>query len=308
MDLQYDLRDEVVTTTVYKKTYTTIRHHADLVLWGNDFIQGGDGNDMLIGDAMVVRTPVVNITAPTRAVVKYDDDLWQDSDWRDDWDRWYGDESWRYNYHKHSDFVRSQLKMGSDTIEGGAGNDLVYGDSLAVLDFSVTRGAGISNSDWNKVSDNAEHGASQIAILTDSADYWGHLNGGRDEDYHDDWDHGWAYCATKFDHGDDIKGGDGDDILFGQAGDDKLQGENGDDWLVGGSGNDALNGGLGRRNDYSGENNSSTLRYLVGARLVNWDGSYGGYGLPYQPFGQTGVLKKGVSSHMDDFSFLTPMD
>jgi hypothetical protein len=308
-DLQFDLRDEITTTTVKGKTSTTIRHHADLVLWGNDLIQGGDGMDMLIGDAFVVRTPVVHMTAPTQPVVKHGDDAWHDTDWRDDWDRWHGNEAWRHQYHRHSDYSRAQVKMGADTIEGGSGNDLVYGDSLAVLDFSVTRGASISNKDWNTVTDNAYDGASRIAILTDTADYWGHLNGGKDEEYHDDWNHGWPYRADlKFDHGDDIRGGDGDDILFGQAGDDKLQGENGDDWLVGGSGNDTLATGLGKRNDHQGSNNASALRYLVGAKLVNWDRSFDGYGLPYQPFGQTGVLKKGVSSHMDDFSFLTPMD
>ena len=171
----------------------------------------------------------------------------------------------------------------------------------------MTRGAGIANSSYNAAYTNVEAGAGRIAILTDTADYWGRLSGNREEDYPDDWNHDWPYRAhVSADHGDDIRGGDGDDILFGQAGDDTLQGENGDDWLVGGDGHDTLASGLGRRNESEGQNSSSALRGLVGARLVNWDDSYRGYGLPYSPFGDTGVMKKGVSSHLDDFAFLAP--
>jgi hypothetical protein len=75
---------------------------------------------------------------------------------------------------------------------------------------------------------------------------------------------------------------------------------------VGGDGHDTLDTGAGRRNDYEGSNDSSALRYLVGSRMVNWDGTYSEFGLAYVPFGQAGVMKKGVSSHLDDFAFLTP--
>lgn len=198
--------------------------------------------------------------------------------------------------------------MAADAISGGSGDDLVYGDNLAVTDLLITRGAGISNKDWNKAEDSAEDGAERIAILTDSADYWARLNGDGDHDDDDGWDDDdWPYHAhVRASRADSISGGDGNDILFGQEGDDKLYGENGDDWLVGGEGKDSLSTGSGKRNDHSGSNNSSTLRYLTGARLVNWEGTYGQFGLAYVPFGQTSVMKKGVSSHMDDFAFLTP--
>ena len=42
-----------------------------------------------------------------------------------------------------------------------------------------------------------------------------------------------------------VRGGDGDDALFGSAGDDGMFGEAGDDVLVGGPGQDALDGGPG---------------------------------------------------------------
>jgi Ca2+-binding RTX toxin-like protein len=307
VDLEYGLRDELGTQVINRKTYTTIRHHADLVLWGNDAIYGGDGADLAIGDALVVRTPVVNVTASGVPVSRYADNLWQNADWRDEGDHWYGDDAWRKQYHKHYDFQLASLAMGRDTIDGGAGDDIAYGDSLAVLDFAVNRGANIASSDWGYVADAVQDGTERIAVLTDSADYWGRLNGRGDAEYPDDWSHDWPYRAgTRFDHGDEIRGGEGDDILFGQAGDDKLYGDNGDDWLVGGDGNDTLATGNGRRNDYEGSNDSSMLRYLVGSRMVNWDGTYGQFGLAYVPFGQAGVMKKGVSSHLDDFSFLTP--
>ncbi|SLN21911.1 RTX-I toxin determinant A from serotypes 1/9 [Pseudoruegeria aquimaris] len=44
---------------------------------------------------------------------------------------------------------------------------------------------------------------------------------------------------------DDLRGGDGDDVMFGEAGDDKLHGGSGDDELSGGEGNDKILGGTG---------------------------------------------------------------
>lgn len=47
-------------------------------------------------------------------------------------------------------------------------------------------------------------------------------------------------------HGSDfLKGGDGDDTLFGNVGSDFLRGESGDDLLLAGQGADACDGGSG---------------------------------------------------------------
>lgn len=47
-----------------------------------------------------------------------------------------------------------------------------------------------------------------------------------------------------------MRGGKGQDVLFGNAGNDKLYGEDGGDQLVGGDGDDYLDGGVGYFSDF----------------------------------------------------------
>jgi Ca2+-binding RTX toxin-like protein len=295
LDLQHvehHLRDTVVREPYGKKWREYVEHHIDVVLFGNDTLAGGAGNDLIIGDAFVTRTPSIAII-PGGLPEKYSrDNAWQDLDWKD-----CSPSDWFDHHHDHHDddhdhdhwHVRG-LKVNADVISGGAGNDLIWGDSLALISTTVTRGAGVSSKDFAYSEDDAEDGVERFAVLTDSADYWLALQGG-----------GHGRCD--FTNADDISGGDGDDILFGQAGDDKLRGDGGDDWLIGGDGDDCLDGGTGKNKKSSGNENSSSLRSAVAARLITWQDTFKNFGLPYNPFGGLN-LGKGPCNN-GDFDFLT---
>jgi Ca2+-binding RTX toxin-like protein len=153
----------------------------------------------------------------------------------------------------------------------------------------------VSTKDFYSVEEYAEEAIERFATLTDTADYWLALQG---RHHHDD-DDGDGWC---FDNADDIAGGDGNDILFGQAGNDRLRGEAGDDWLIGGNGQDTLDGGTGKNKMSSGNDNSSSLRAAISARLVNWKDTFKNFGVPFTPFGSP--LDKCGKPKPSSFDFL----
>ena len=195
------------------------------------------------------------------------------------------DHDFDWHHHWHFDAVSSSR----DVINGGDGNDLVWGDSLALVSATVTRGAGISNSSYYKAEDDAEDALGGLVCLTDSADYWLALQDG-------------GHCEN--DYADTISGGKGDDILFGQAGNDRLKGDDGNDWLVGGDGSDSLDGGYGSDKTTSGNENSSSLRSSIASRLVNWKDSFKNFGVPFSPFGGLKPTKYQGNGDPDSFDFL----
>jgi len=198
------------------------------------------------------------------AVKQSDDTAWQDADWKDSTAADYVEQqSWRI----HTALWQiAGLKVGADTIDAGRGDDLVWGDSLALAGTTVARGAGVTDADWKDSSGDAGDAIERFAVLTDSADYW--------------------LALRVLDNGDDIAGGDGNDIPYGQAGNDRIRGEAGDDYLIGGDGdNDSLDGGLGTNKKTDGNDNSSTLRAAVAARLINWKDTFKNFGVPFAPFG-----------------------
>ncbi|GAB1053247.1 MAG: hypothetical protein Sw1PiTSB_37130 [Shewanella algae] len=114
---------------------------------------------------------------------------------------------------------------GSDTLDGGAGNDIIFGD--------VIRFDGIQGQGYNalKAFIAGELGQSDV---TDAEIH----------NYISEHSNLFDKSSTN-DQGDIIRGGDGSDILFGQGGNDELYGGNGNDMLFGGNGNDLLVGGNG---------------------------------------------------------------
>jgi len=64
-----------------------------------------------------------------------------------------------------------------------------------------------------------------------------------------------------------IRGGDGDDELYGDITNDYLYGQDGDDQLFGDEGNDLLDGGLGN-DELFGEDGADTLRGGAGDDIL----------------------------------------
>lgn len=128
--------------------------------------------------------------------------------------------------------------VGGDVIEGGAGNDVIFGDSVNTdqlaqdMGVSLPQGAGwqvfddleANNPSWNR---------------DDTVDYIrNNLDDVASESIH-------AGGAGRSGGDDTLYGGDGNDIIFGQEGNDVIHGGAGNDILVGGSGDDTLIGGAG---------------------------------------------------------------
>ncbi|GEM_PF-2506661 len=118
---------------------------------------------------------------------------------------------------------------GDDLMNGGAGNDTLFG----LLGADVLEGMGgddfLSGSNGNDVLRGG-----------DGADV---LLGGNDDDLLDGGAGNDRLVGGFGD--DDLKGRIGDDRLFGQAGNDTLLGGAGDDFMTGETGDDTLNGGAG---------------------------------------------------------------
>ncbi|MCF7539095.1 retention module-containing protein [Pseudomonas petrae] len=122
------------------------------------------------------------------------------------------------------------IAPGSDTLNGGDGNDLLFGD---LITFNTQGGitalkafaADTLHVNVSTIDDKTLH-----SFVTNNLDAVAHLANS---------------SSTSQDGNDTLLGGNGNDILFGQGGDDILNGGNGNDILMGGKGNDILTGGAG---------------------------------------------------------------
>ncbi|MGQ7860067.1 calcium-binding protein [Pseudomonas sp. 32A] len=116
---------------------------------------------------------------------------------------------------------------GSDTINGGDGNDIIFGD---LVSFSGVTGEGY-NALQAFVAQKT--GVAVTAVTTSNVHQYV-------TEHYADFD-----VSGAKDGNDTLLGGNGDDILFGQGGNDYLDGGKGNDILLGGTGNDTLIGGQG---------------------------------------------------------------
>ncbi|MDR3175276.1 MAG: VCBS domain-containing protein, partial [Desulfovibrio sp.] len=131
--------------------------------------------------------------------------------------------------------------VGSDTVSGGDGSDLIYGD---VVNADYLLGLTVSGkSDW--AADLHEGDGMSIVIAYLQAKN-GHAPT-NDELRQYITAHAFELAPAGDSRGADdvLNGGGGGDILFGQGGADTLDGGAGNDLLVGGAGNDSLTGGAG---------------------------------------------------------------
>ncbi|WP_285460320.1 tandem-95 repeat protein [Vibrio sp. D421a] len=124
------------------------------------------------------------------------------------------------------------LKQGSDTIQGGEGNDILLGD---LIEFGGNE---------QGLSAIQSHVAQQTGLDVSTVD---------GEDIHE-------YVRNNLEEFNQTHQGDKSDNLYGGAGDDLLFGHGGNDILVGGEGDDILIGGLG----------SDTLTGSEGADIFKW--------------------------------------
>ena len=130
--------------------------------------------------------------------------------------------------------INEMSDVGSDVIQGGGGDDIIYGDSVYTDDLAndqnldVNPGAGwavftkLENGEGNDTSWDREDTINYIrqnadSLARESIDVQGEGREGGD---------------------DIISGGAGDDVIYAQEGDDIIIGGEGDDTLTGGSGDD----------------------------------------------------------------------
>jgi len=233
-DLEHRLRDVVTNVLHGKRFYTHVEQHIDRLSIGNDLLDGGDGNDLLVGDNWGHFAPSVTVIADGLFPRNHHDDH---------------DQNDNGHSHSHDDRRQDDVVGGNDTLNGGAGNDLMFGDSAVFLASTV---AVSGQCDFP----NALHQAQDLAddLLGVNHKGWSH----EDDD-------------DPASGGDDLlNGDDGDDILFGQSGDDILRGGPGNDWLVGNHDKDILDDSLGQNQKHQGENESKALREAVANRLVEF--------------------------------------
>jgi Ca2+-binding RTX toxin-like protein len=266
--LEHHLRD----VTVLGLPDEQVERHIDHVLMGNDEILGGVGNDLIVGDALVTRSATVRLVAGGTAVQNGMQDAWHDDDWKDLGEE--GELCQQFDF-RHPENGVDPVRVGSDQIDGGLGNDLVFGDSLASITSTLQRASGILDADYDTARSDAWKALERLTMLTDTAADWLAFQ-----------DPGAGTAAdAEFDDGDDLAGAEGDDILFGQDGEDIISGGDGDDWLIGGADKDVLDGGEGDDTLRSGEDSSSALREAVAARQVDWEGAFTSFGQSFSPFG-----------------------
>jgi Ca2+-binding RTX toxin-like protein len=306
--LEHRLRDQLLQVAKGKKFETRVEHHLDLIMMGNDSLSGGDGNDLIIGDHSVVRAPLLTLTPGGPPVDKnHKHEEWRDAErWHERGKRaaWWKD----LDYDGHHRFQLDAIQINADSIVGGSGNDLIWGDSVALLNSTITRATGIADKDYKEASRDAQDGLDRLLAMSGDSELWfSYAERSHDHD-HEHWT--WARYddgewESKHHHahdgGDLIAAGDGDDIVYGQDGEDTLQGGSGNDWLIGGSGDgkDLLDGGSGANKLYKDDNDSSQLRDLVKLALSTWTTTFRTSGLPIVAFGSNTQPAKGHSQRAD---------
>ncbi|HKS11601.1 MAG TPA: immunoglobulin-like domain-containing protein [Pseudomonas sp.] len=140
---------------------------------------------------------------------------------------------------------------GSDTVNGGDGNDIIFGDIVTFPSISGTGTDAIQG-----------YVASKLGVATGDVD--ARIMHKYISEHVSEFD-----VSRTNDGGDKLYGGDGNDILFGQGGDDTLDGGKGNDILVGGTGKDILLGGEGD-DILIGGKGDDTLTGGSGADLFVW--------------------------------------
>ena len=291
MHLEHDLRNVLVASA---GGFEVVRH-VDEIRTGNDRLFGGEGNDLLIGDQWVMKTPVVTLTAGGWGAAGGD---WHDADWLDS-EPWHA--AWLEQHRHHPLEQRDLIYIGNDFMDGGAGADLMWGDSLALSQAQLGTAADLSAAEQELALAPAGTALAAMTNVMEESAYWfnGHHHRYQDQDWH--WHQHHAQDRISADV---MEGAEDSDLLFGQAGADALYGEAGADWLVGGQDQDTLDGGAGTDKEWAGDTNSSQLRDQVKSRLINWDGAFDRFGLWASPF-RSGTAYSKSGQQLNGFDYLS---
>jgi Ca2+-binding RTX toxin-like protein len=124
------------------------------------------------------------------------------------------------------------LAPGNDIINGGDGNDILFGDLITYGTQQGTAALKAFAADTLHVNVATIDDKALHQFISSHVDAVSHLAT-------------TSNTTGLADGNDTLLGGNGDDILFGQGGNDILNGGNGNDILIGGKGNDTLTGGAG---------------------------------------------------------------
>ncbi|WP_304505157.1 VCBS domain-containing protein [Achromobacter sp. ES-001] len=152
--------------------------------------------------------------------------------------------------------------VGNDVINGGAGNDIIFGDTINTDHLA-----------WGNVAAGSHDGQGLKALQDFLAYQNGHAATSAEVYDYLKANHAQFNIADDPRGGNDtVHGGTGDDIIYGQGGDDSLYGDDGNDILYGGAGNDLLHGGAGNDTLDGGAGNDT----LIGGK--GNDTLYGGLG------------------------------
>ena len=216
---------------------------------GNDHITGGAGNDTLIGDNALILQPVsgtgspggfassvqaIMVTAvdrlflgaysaPSATAAAFGVQAMLASTGAADWSSAGG-----YVF-------QSGITLDSDTIDGAGGDDHIYGDMAVMLPQLGSAGVGTVAA-FNAFPPSELGGTSE-------ADYNYVYGFGPFGSLHP-WQ-GPTQSSPFTVDADTLRGGDGNDVLFGEIGNDNMDGGGGDDQLAGEFGFNTLSGGTG---------------------------------------------------------------
>ena len=310
--LEHVLRDRKVLVPYKPNSYkltAQVEHHFDAIATGGDIIRGGNGDDLVIGDAQILHASLSTIqvgAAPAGRDGKYWEYLGKAADDRFKYARWSG---WKLNDCEKY-FELDKIYVGNDDIDAGAGNDLVWGDDLAIVSSTVRPDTGLTTTskDYKNNEKNVKYALDDLnEVISEANQFLDYSKYDDDDDDDDDDDiFSWAPGVSAASiakvagrltmGGDRIVGGAGSDILYGQRGTDTLFGGDGNDWLIGGNGEkrqcDILDGGTGVNKLDQGKNDKSDLANAVRALLPTWSGAFTQVGLPVTPFGTNTTVAK----------------
>ncbi|MGE5243166.1 MAG: hypothetical protein ACM3SQ_02935, partial [Betaproteobacteria bacterium] len=283
---------------------TDVAHHLAL-LPGNDALVGGEGDDVLVGDELVLSAPEVTFDAQSMAAALADarellatadafaDMLRAQSCWHD---------------HRGPTLIDNVYTLGSDVLDGGAGEDVLIGDDSITIAPSIGLPVDLAGSFEHLVhllAAASDRVGDALASLSDIAqslrDVTVQVTHGRHT--HTVTEH---HLDLVLAGNDQLSGGDGNDLIVGDtfvnfqpdvtllpaaggrswhwhrldsrfegrfggfgAGADTIDGGDGNDWLIGGEGRDRISGGPGRDRIRQGEDDARALRDAMAAR-IDW--------------------------------------